>query len=271
MVVPATAESTLEPSDFPDLSQYPSKSQGIDQQEQSGPTFKVQQFDPFKFCRKCGAPLDATKRCKECRYSQFHATIDGPLEEIPVKLTGFLLYCRNKIGKDLTPVLLTAVYFGVLAIFSLASLVFSVAVLRWFTILLLPFYAVMWVLCALVYFKVRELSTKPAAELAFWQKPLWDLVLEFLRSRGFRSANRNPNPKIVDLREAKPNDNELLLHKDISDATVVILEGAPITDNGLIALRFLPKLRYLVLKQTKVTPEAVFRLQQTIPEAWIWS
>jgi hypothetical protein len=56
----------------------------------------------------------------------------------------------------------------------------------------------------------------------------------------------------------------------LDECRVIDLEGSNITDVGLGYLTAFPKLRFIVLRKTPVSTEAVRRLQRAIPAAWIW-
>ena len=226
---------------------------------------KIVQFDPFIRCPHCGATLDMRKHCTRCRYFlPIDASDEIPVKEMKVKLAGFLLYLRRKVSIDVNPIALGILIFGFAILICFAFQALAILIFGNFGLLLLPFLIAFLITTAMVYLKVYSLATVPMEQLAFWQIPLWDLVLTLIRNRYWGKATA------LDLREQPVTDKELFLMPELRTAAAIDLEGQPITDAGLLALRQLLQLRYLVLKNTKVTDEGVFRLQQMIPEAWIW-
>ena len=65
-------------------------------------------------------------------------------------------------------------------------------------------------------------------------------------------------------------DNDLMEHNDIKSVQVLDIQGTNLTDKGLLHLYDLKHLQCVVLRKTNVSPEAVFRFQQTFPRLWIW-
>ncbi len=235
------------------------------------PQFMFQEFDPFKRCPKCGAMLDDQKHCTKCRYTQRKTKSDDQtLNEMDVKLTGFLLFIRNRFAVQMSPFALTAIYFSLTALLCIVIVTIGYLVLGGYAILILPVPLAIAALSIVVYLKVREFCTVPGAELDSWQKPIWDFVLSSVRGSNWNTKFIKPDSKVIDGRADPPTDQELLMYPDLNIASVVDLEGAPVSDAGLVALRSLKDLRYIVLKNTQVTREGVFRLQQTVPQAWIW-
>ena len=65
-------------------------------------------------------------------------------------------------------------------------------------------------------------------------------------------------------------DVELAEIEELKNCQVLDLEGTRITDRSLQMLYGHKHLQCLVLKRTKTTHDAVFRLQQAQPRLWIW-
>ncbi len=62
----------------------------------------------------------------------------------------------------------------------------------------------------------------------------------------------------------------MLKAADLNQYQMIDLEGSEITDEGLVHLYNMRGIRFLVVRETAVSEEAVQDLQQTIPRAWIW-
>ena len=262
------AEPVGQPSPATQTSAQPSAASS---QGSSSGSLKMGRFDPTVRCPECGSLLDARKRCTKCRYQQRTSkTDDQPLDEIEVKPAGFILFVRRKLARDLSGTAITAVCAIFIALVCFIALTAAFCALGGWGVIALPFIGLFVMVCGVIYFKTRELCTKPAAQLAVWQRPLWDWVLGQVRGQNWNTKYITEGMKVVDMRGQAVSDQDLFLIPQLSKCRVLDLENAPITDAGLIALRSLPNLRYLVLKNCPVSNEAVFRLQQSIPDAWIW-
>ena len=75
---------------------------------------------------------------------------------------------------------------------------------------------------------------------------------------------------VIKVREKMFGDYELPELENLHRCQVLDLQGTNVTDQGLLHLYSLKHLQCLVLRKTKVSPEGVFRLQQSFPRLWIW-
>ena len=67
----------------------------------------------------------------------------------------------------------------------------------------------------------------------------------------------------------KPGDGELAILATLPQLEVLILNGATVTDAGLVHLEKLPLLRWVQLDRTQVTDAGMARLQRALPNAVI--
>jgi hypothetical protein len=92
--------------------------------------------------------------------------------------------------------------------------------------------------------------------------------------RFFGRDPRRPSRKLQMLvaSDASYSDQDLrATEATLIDYDAVDLEGSSITDSGVIALFAKPRIRYINLRNTKVTESAIRRLQRNHIDAWIWS
>jgi len=231
---------------------------------------QISAFDPFVRCPHCGGLLDKSNKCSHCRYRLPTTSNDKvPLARLKPKPTGFLLYLKNRTSLKSHRVTLAVAFviFLFLAGTALQTLAFLIlGVWGWGVF---PLIVMASGVAAYAYAKWYRLATRPAEPLTPWQRALWDLVLAFVRMRHWPKPGKS-TPGVLDLRQQHMDDKQLFLRKDLRKVMAIDLEGQPITDKGLLALRPHTHLKFLVLKNTNVSVEGVFRLQQEIPETWIW-
>ena len=119
--------------------------------------------------------------------------------------------------------------------------------------------------------KTRQLANERYATLGVLA-PAWNMMLVLARMFEWEKYDgRLRNRKVIDLRKAPVTDGELSNRSDLGDCQVLDLEDSPVTDVTLKALYRLKHLQCLVVKNTEVTPEEIFKLQQHKPHLWIWS
>ena len=120
-------------------------------------------------------------------------------------------------------------------------------------------------------YKGYSLARNPGAKLAWFQKPVWNSLLLIARNMKWQGYDKRFKGRVViDKRMAPIVDDQLPLLDGLTKAQVLDLEGTLITDSGLRHLYGLENLHCLVVRRTKVTPEAIFRLQQSNPKMWVW-
>lgn len=100
---------------------------------------------------------------------------------------------------------------------------------------------------------------------------LWSLLLSLQRIAGWRKLTWPfPCAAALALRDATFGDDELEELNGLGDIEALDLEGTGITNEGLRHLKGLKRLRFLVVRRTKITPAAARRLQLDLPQAMIW-
>ena len=120
-------------------------------------------------------------------------------------------------------------------------------------------------------FKSYQFLIQPGAQLAWFQKPLWNFVLNLARSKNWRDYDASlSNRVVVTADDPKTGDQDIFDLPDVRRAQVLDFENTLITDAGLRSLYQLKKLECLVLRNTNVTGEEVYRFQQAFPNVWIW-
>jgi hypothetical protein len=233
--------------------------------------------DQQERCKKCGNLVE-NARCIVCffvdsKYEKLHR----PLLDIEIQAAG----CQRWLGQTMSEgvsveiiALVGHILFGAMAIILagisilfLSGLGFGVVagvVLLSLTIASTCFYA------GLV-FKSRQFLRKPAAQLAWFQKPFWRFLLFITRFMKWeRYDNSLKDRRVICVRDRMFGDHDIMERKGIKNAQVLDIQGTNLTDHGLLNLYELKHLQCVVLLGTKVSPEAVFRFQQTFPRLWIW-
>lgn len=109
----------------------------------------------------------------------------------------------------------------------------------------------------------------PRVPMPLIGKMAWSVILYFLRQSKFQKFS---DAAVLDKRDdgSAFSDRDLAAIRDLNKFKVIDLEGTDITDAGLLYLYDLRGIHYLVVRNTKVTDDAVHDLHQTIPKTWIW-
>lgn len=233
--------------------------------------------DQQERCKQCGNLVE-NARCVVCffvdsKYEKLHC----PLPDIELQVAGCQRWLKQTISEGVSVEFIALaghLLFGAMAmILSGISILFlsglglgvvAGIVLLSLTIALTCFYA------ALV-FKSCQFLRKPAAQLAWFQKPFWRLLLFVARLMKWeRYDNALKGRRVICVRDRMFGDHDIMEHKGIKNAQVLDIQGTNLTDHGLINLYEFKHLQCVVLLGTKVSPEAVFRFQQTFPRLWIW-
>lgn len=122
-----------------------------------------------------------------------------------------------------------------------------------------------------VVYKSRQFMHKPVAQLSWFQKPFWRLVLFLARFNKWQRYDRAlQGRRVITVKDRMFGDNDIMEQKGIKNVQVLDIQGTNLTDSGLLHLYDLKHLQCVVLRKTNVSPEAVFRFQQTFPRLWIW-
>ncbi|MDE0937312.1 MAG: hypothetical protein OSA89_15440 [Mariniblastus sp.] len=233
--------------------------------------------DQQERCKKCGNLVE-NARCVVCffvdsKYEKLHC----PLPDIEIQVAGCQRWLKQTMSEGVSIEFIAlaghllfgamAMILSVISILFLSGLGLGVAagiVLLSLTIASTCFYA------ALV-FKSYQFLRKPAAQLAWFQKPFWRLLLftsRLMKWEGYDNALKGR--RVICVRDRMFGDHDIMEHKGIKNAQVLDIQGTNLTDHGLLNLYELKHLQCVVLVGTKVSSEAVFRFQQTFPRLWIW-
>ena len=233
------------------------------------------QYQKVKVCPGCGKPL-ASDSCRSCGY-KIAKPDDQAIEKIKPKLCGMQLWLCRTIRQAL-PV--KAMVFVMHTAMVLIVLLIGGATIMGMTTQNLSVFAGLIVLlivsiAAVVYlafaFKSYQFLIQPGAQLAWFQKPLWNLVLGLARSKNWRDYDASLSSRVVvTADDPQTGDQDIFDLPDVRRAQVLDFENTLITDAGLRSLYQLKKLECLVLRNTNVTAEEVYRFQQAFPNVWIW-
>ncbi len=236
----------------------------------------ARQYQKVKVCPECGKPL-AGDACRACGH-KINRRDNQSIEKIKPKLCGMQLWLCQTIGQALpvkalvlvlhVAVVLIGLLIGGSAIAGMVAQ--EVSVITGLVLLLMVTAA------AVVYlafaFKSYQFLIQPGAQLAWFQKPLWNLVLGMARSKNWRDYDpRLSNRVVVTADDPRTQDEDVFDLPNVRNAQVVDFGNTQITDAGLRSLYQLKNLECLVLRNTQVTPEEVYRFQQAFPSVWIWS
>lgn len=233
--------------------------------------------DQQERCKKCGNLVE-NARCVVCfhvdsKFEKLHC----PLPDIEIQVAGCQRWLQQTMSEgvsvkfiavagNLLVAAMAVILLGISILFlsglGLGSVVGGV--LLFFTIVSTLFYLG-------VVYKSHQFMHKPAAQLAWFQKPFWRLMLflsRFLKWERYDGALKGR--RVITIRDRMFGDNDVMEHKGIKNVQVLDIQGTNLTDHGLLNLYDLKHLQCVVLRGTKVSPEAVFRFQQTFPRLWIW-
>jgi hypothetical protein len=233
--------------------------------------------DQQERCKKCGNLVE-NARCVVCFFvdSKFEK-LHCPLPDIEIQVAGCQRWLQQTMSEGVSVKFIAlagnllvgamAVMLGGISALFLMGLGFGPVVgglLLFLTMVSTCFYLGL-------LFKCRQFMHKPVAQLAWFQKPFWRLLLffaRFMKWERYDSALRGR--RVIRIRDRMFGDNDIMEQKGIKNVQVLDIQGTNLTDRGLLNLYDLKHLQCVVLRGTKVSPEAVFRFQQTFPRLWIW-
>lgn len=234
------------------------------------------QYQKVKVCPECGKPL-AGHTCRSCGH-KINKPGDQAIEKIKPKLCGMQLWLCQTI-KQALPVkamvlmmhlamLLIVLLVGGSSILAMAKQNISIIS----GLVLLFVISVATVVYLAFAFKSYQFLMQPGAQPAWFQKPFWNLILGMARSKNWRDYDaRLSNRVVVKAEDPRTRDEDIFDLPDVRHAQVLDFEGTQITDAGLRSLYQLKKLECLVLRNTQVSLEEIYRFQQAFPNVWIWS
>lgn len=210
-------------------------------------------------CGRCGKVLDAqVELCPHCFYHNGLKRVvdirdpDDPL----LSEHGFRRFLLAKLNKDQSP---ESVFFLVDAMVLLAGVLLYV-ISHSLAAVLVPLVVIYLIYRITV--RIRRLWYRG-------RTVLWYTVLLLGRSLSWRTLGGQQR-KHATRRGDDFGDANLESLPELNSYAVLDLEGSAITDEGLAPLKHREALEFLILRKTRVTPEGVWELQQTIPHTCIW-
>ena len=225
--------------------------------------------DRVQRCRKCGRAFDGKGVCHTCNYANPNMRLsEEEVGRIKVKPVGCQLWLMKILSEGMPIAVLTS-----LLHFSFVVLTVGAATLVFVSTSGLVMIALLAILLAAAFFyiatvvKCYQFLRTPHAQLAWFQRPFWNLILWTCRQRQWASDNQR---SIIDKRNVPLTDEDLNKIEDLKGAGVLDLEGTLITDGAFRFFYRMDRLQCLVLRNTNISHENVFRLQQSKPKLWIW-
>jgi hypothetical protein len=185
------------------------------------------------------------------------------------KPSGFQLWLQNSLaeGTSVQGVLLLTTGL-VLGLLLLATVITFVAY-RWWAVIFLPPIVLVALLTASLVGKSQQ--TRETGATGWAQRTLWGMLLCVFRVTRWQICAWPPGSTLAKkIRDPEFDDDALLELEGLDECRVIDLERCKITDVGLGYLSAYRQLRFIVLRKTQVSDEAVRRLQRAIPAAWIW-
>jgi hypothetical protein len=225
-----------------------------------------------KRCPKCGNLLQDDGKCTRCRYVEpKYESSYLPLDQIQMQLAGFQRWFCAIFNEGVSVRMIAIalhVLLGLLASILLVSAILVGGTGGMIAIILIVLAVAFYVM---FIYKGYQLTRNPRARLAWFQRPIWNLILWFARKMNWQGYDHSLKGRpIIDQRNAPIVDEKIPYLDGLNKCHVLDLEGSLITDKALRHFYGLTNLHCLVLRRTKVTHEGVVRLQQANPRLWIW-
>ena len=227
-------------------------------------------------CTECGKPVSGDV-CRACGHKKNRPKNES-VDKIKPQVCGMQLWLCRTIRQALpVKVMVLVMHASILAIVLLVggSTVVGMTTQN-VSVLAGLFLLFVVATISLVYlafaFKGYQFVMQPGAQLAWFQKPFWNLILGLARSKNWRDYDARLSKRIVVTADDPGlTDADIFDLPDIRRANVVDLENTQVTDAGLKSLYQLTNLQCLVVRNTQVTAAEVYRFQQAFPATWIWS
>lgn len=228
-------------------------------------------FDAKHRCNRCGGSLGENYRCVVCGYQTILLTDVAVGDEVDVRPAGCQLWLAQKLahGIAVQSLVLAAHSFVAIVLIILVTAAFGLGGgAAWIVLIAAVVFASIYLHLVLAS---RRIARRPPARLNVWQRFLWNLVLFVYRMRGWRPGNSAFTWRVLDIKNRPFDDRQITSLPNLTSVQVLDLEGTGLTDAGLLKLQGLKGLQRLVVRRTNVTQEAVFALQQRLPQTWIWN
>ena len=233
------------------------------------------QYRKVEVCNQCGKPVSGDV-CRACGHRKNRPKNES-VDRIKPQACGMQLWLGRTIRQALpVKVMVLVMHLMMVTIVLLisgstlvgmttqnVSILFGLGALLFATVISVVYLA--------FAFKGYQFLMQPGAQLAWFQKPFWNIILSLARSKNWRDYDaRLSNRTVVTADNPGLEDADIFDLPDIRRAQVLDLENTLVTDVGLKSLYQLSKLECLVLRKTQVTAEEVYRFQQAFPSVWIW-
>jgi hypothetical protein len=228
-------------------------------------------------CKKCGN-ISIEGKCTVCRFVEpKFEKLYQPLDDVKIELAGFQRWFSRTMSEGVSMKLVewaSHIMLGLLGILLLVAAAVCIAGLGpgpiFGVILMLLILGIAGLYISFV-FKGHQFLRDPNAKLAWFQKPFWNMVLAMARFQKWEKYDgKLKDRRIIKVRDSSFRDPEIPQLEGFKTCQVLDLQGTAVTDTGLLDLYDLKHLQCVVLKQTNVTHQGVFRLQQSFPRLWIW-
>ena len=233
--------------------------------------------DQHARCSKCGN-ISKSGQCTVCKHvEQNFEKLYKPLDEIDIEPVGFQRWFLRTMNEGVSVKLLewgSHLGLGFLGFFLLMVSIagfFGIGVGPTVGLVLFMGTIIVGLLYIGMVIKGKQFRRNPRARLAWFQRPFWNGVLFFARAMNWQAYDSSLKGRnIIKVRDREFGDHQFDELEGLKKCHVLDLQGTKTTDRGLLELYSLKHLQCLVLKNTNVSPEGVFRLQQSFPRLWIW-
>ncbi len=227
-------------------------------------------FAGTRRCKQCGGTLEANRRCTQCGYQATLQASQQPIDPDKIQLAGFQRWLARFVWQGNSTAVMAAIHLLVGLVLFMVVVTGCAGGGLGVVVSLSLAGALALAYLSLIHAS-RRIARRPAARLSWWQRGGWNGILAICRASGWRFLHGGKPFRVLDLRREQLSEHQLLARADLVDYEVLDAEGIPMSDAGLVRLKGLRRLRRLVIRGSRVSPEGVFRLQQDLPDAWIWS
>ena len=232
---------------------------------------KFSAFDSKSRCRKCGGAIGENFCCQVCGFKVILEASNTSLDRIEIQPAGCQRWFANKLAPGTGSASLVAAAHSLVALLLIILATTAIGLGGSSAGFVLAAIACFAGLYAYMIFEFRRIARRQPATLNWWQRAAWNLVLYFFRARRWRSNDASHTWQVLDLQNQPYDDAQITSLPEITKYHVIDLEGTRLTDAGLHRLQGLAGLQCLVVRNTNVTQNAVFLIQQRLPHTWIWN
>lgn len=223
-------------------------------------------------CAQCGGRYNKEFVCESCGYIEpVNQARRRAASDDPPKLAGFQLWISKITNDGVSIKHIGYAIVSVVTLFCLLTMAWGVLSTSFPGIVCAVMAAFLLIFTFVVLKRTRQLANQRYASLGVLA-PIWSMLLMLARMFEWEKYDgRLRDRKVIDLRKTPVTDQELLSRSDLESCQVLDLEDSPVTDVGIRGLYRLKYLQCLVVRNTDVSAEELFKLQQQKPHLWIWS